>query len=295
MKHFLEINQLSYDTITRLLQRAMAFKSQHTYPQFQGRALANLFYEPSTRTRISFEMAAKNLGIRVVNVDTASSAENKGEVIEDTIQNLFAMGITHFVLRHKQGGMPQSIAGTSSFGAHIINAGDGAHAHPSQALLDMMTILSHKPNLKRLKIAVVGDVLHSRVASSFQKMCMMMGVGELVLVAPEIWHPNSPAFGRVTSSLQDGIVDADVVITLRVQKERLHAKETMSLEDYHDTFAITKTTLAMAKPDVMIMHPGPINRGVEIDSDVADGPHSYILEQVTNGIFMRMAILEALM
>ena len=295
MKHFLAINQLSHAEILHLLDRAVYFKSQYHYPQLLGLTLANLFYEPSTRTRISFEMAAKNLGVRVVNVDLARSSETKGEMIEDTIHNLFAMGISHFVLRHSQNGLPHTIASVCAPGVHVLNAGDGTHEHPSQAMLDMFTIRQQKPDLGRLKIAIVGDVLHSRVAHSLQALCEIMGVGELVLVAPEIWHPKViPAYANLTASLQEGLCDADVVIALRVQQERLQRGESLDLKTYHAAYAITQTSLAWAKPDVMVMHPGPMNRGIEIDSHVADGPHSFILEQVKNGVLMRMAILEAL-
>lgn len=295
MKHLLEISQLSYEDSIRLLSRAIFFKTHQTFPILSGLTLANLFYEPSTRTRVSFEMAANNLGIRVVNIDFEQSSGTKGEMIEDTIQTLHAMGIQLFAIRHSQNGLPKAIASAFMSGIHLINAGDGTHEHPSQALLDMMTIIQYKQNLEKLKIAIVGDVLHSRVANSLKHMCALMGVGELVFVAPEIWHPSAkPFYGTVTSSLQEGLHNADVVITLRVQKERLQKTETLDLAAYHGDYAITKTSLAWAKPDVMVMHPGPLNRGVEIDSDVADGPHSYILEQVQNGVFMRMAILEAL-
>ena len=295
MKHLLEIGQLSCEDVRRLIARAIDFKTQKIFPQFSEYVLANLFYEPSTRTRISFEMAAKNLGMRVVNMDFASSSETKGEMIEDTIHNLHAMGISLFVIRHRQNGLPQAMVGTCLHGIQVVNAGDGTHEHPSQALLDLMTIFEHKPHLGQLKVAIIGDVLHSRVANSLQGLCALMGVGELVLVAPEIWYPQiHPLSGSLTSSLEEGLRDADVVISLRVQKERLHASEKMDLETYHRHFAITKTNIQWAKPDVMIMHPGPMNRGIEIDSDVADGRRSFILEQVKNGVFMRMAILEAL-
>ncbi|MBP6917935.1 MAG: aspartate carbamoyltransferase catalytic subunit [Legionellaceae bacterium] len=295
MKHLLEIGQLSYDDCLQLLNRAVYFKSQRQYPQLAGLNLANLFYEPSTRTRISFEMAAKNLGIRVVNMDFAQSSETKGETIEDTIQTLHAMGIQLFTMRHKQNGLPQLMSDACSSDMHIINAGDGTHEHPSQALLDMMTIMQYKPQLEKLKIAIVGDVLHSRVANSLQSLCSLMKVRDLVLVAPEIWHSTVRAsYGSITSSLRHGLQDADVVIALRVQRERLQINETMDLAAYHREYAITQTSLAWAKPDAIVLHPGPMNRGIEIDSNVADGPRSCILEQVKNGVFMRMAILEAL-
>lgn len=295
MKHFLTINQLSHSEIMHLLERATHFKSMQQYPCFSNVTMANLFYEPSTRTRISFEMAAKNLGIRVVNIDIAHSSVTKGEMIEDMLQNLYAMGIQIFVLRHSQNGLPQALVEACAADVHLLNAGDGTHEHPSQALLDLLTIVQHKPDLSRLKIAIVGDILHSRVSNSLQALFGIVGVGELILVAPEIWHPKTkPAHVKITTSLQEGLRDADVVITLRVQKERLQASETLNLHNYHAAYAITQTSLAWAKPDAMVMHPGPINRGVEIDNDVADGKQSYILAQVKNGVFMRMAMLESL-
>lgn len=295
MKHFLEIGQLSCADVERLLKRANDFKKNKQFPKMNGLAMANLFYEPSTRTRVSFEMAGHNLGMHVVNLNLTQSSATKGEMIEDMIYNLHAMGISLFVIRHSQNGLPQAMVGTFCSGIHVINAGDGTHEHPTQALLDLMTILQQKPDLEKLKIVIVGDVLHSRVANSLQGLCALMGVGKLTLVAPEIWYPQTlPVHGSVTSSLQEGMQDADVVIALRIQKERLHADERMDLATYHAKYAITKTSLAWAKPDLMVMHPGPMNRGIEIDSDVADGKHSFILKQVKNGVFMRMAIIEAL-
>lgn len=295
MKHLLRIGQLSYEDCLCLLNRAVYFKSQHQYPQLSGLSLANLFYEPSTRTRISFEMAAKNLGIRVVNMDFAQSSATKGETIADTMQTMHAMGIQLFVMRHEKNGLPQAMADAFLTDIHIINAGDGTHEHPSQALLDMMTIMQYKPQLEHLKIVIVGDILHSRVTNSLQGLCALMGVKELVFVAPEIWHSTvRPSFGTITSSLREGLQNADVVIGLRVQKERLQVGETLDLAAYHRDYAITQMSLAWAKPDVIVLHPGPLNRGIEMNSDVADGPHSRILEQVKNGVFMRMAILDAL-
>ncbi|MDF1757689.1 MAG: aspartate carbamoyltransferase catalytic subunit [Legionellaceae bacterium] len=295
MKHFLEVSQISLDTARQLFSRALFFKSTSEYPNYSKNIMANLFYENSTRTRVSFELAARNLGISSIYLDTQNSSERKGEVIEDTIQTLAAMGVNLFVIRHSQEGFSQALAGSLRNNEHIINAGDGIHSHPSQALLDFMTILEVHPNLDQLKIAVVGDILHSRVANSLQSMCALLGVGELVMVAPEVWQPSSLQYGRVTTSLADGLESADVVIALRVQHERLSADLTMDMNTYRDSYAITSETLKYAKPGAMVMHPGPINRGVEIDSDVADGPNSYILQQVQNGVYMRMAIIELLL
>ena len=294
LKHFLEISQLSHAEISGLLDRAQYFKQQIDYPQYDRYPVANLFYENSTRTRVSFELAAKHLAMPVVNLDLQSSSENKGEVVEDTLNTLKAMGIKIFVIRHRQEGLPNDLAEVAGDAIHVVNAGDGTHAHPSQALLDVMTILEKKPDLSQLKIAIVGNIKHSRVANSFRNLASTLGVGELVLVAPKIWQPMSMGYGRLTDSLADGLRDADVVICLRVQQERLAAEEHLDLATYHRDYALTTKSLAFAKPDAMVMHPGPINRGIEIDSEVADGPQSYILKQVQNGVFMRMAILEAL-
>ena len=294
MKHFLEISQLTQHDITTLIHRALKFKQIATYPSYPHVPMATLFYENSTRTRVSFELAAKHLGMPVVNLDMLSSSESKGEQMDDTVRTLAAMGVKLFVIRHQRNGVPQSLAETCGDAIHIINAGDGTHAHPSQALLDLMTIMERKPDLRSLKLAIVGDIRHSRVANSLQQACSLLGVGELTLVAPEQWQPLDVHYGRVTASLQDGVSDADVVICLRVQRERLQADEHLDLAGYRRDYALTRDSLAYAKPDALVMHPGPINRGVEIDSDVADGPQSCILQQVQNGVFMRMAILEHL-
>lgn len=294
MNHFLEISQLSQQQIESILSRALYFKQHTQYPVYSQHTVANLFYENSTRTRVSFELAANHLSMPVVNLDLQSSSESKGEVIEDTIQTLAAMGIRYFVMRHKQDHLQQNLADSLGSTVHIINAGDGSHAHPSQAVLDMMTILEQKPQLEKLKIAVLGDIKHSRVASSFQCMCAKLGVGELTLIAPDVWQPQRVHYGQVTHDLREGLADADVVMCLRVQRERLLDNDDMDLDSYRRDFSLTQKSLAYAKPDAMVMHPGPMNRGIEIDSDVADGKQSFILQQVTNGVYSRMAILEAL-
>ena len=294
MKHLLDIRQLSHHDITTLIQRALHFKHTPIYPRYPHATLANLFYENSTRTRVSFELAANHLGVHVVNLDLNRSSESKGEEIDDTISTLSAMGIQLFVIRHSADGLPHVVASHSEEGVHIINAGDGQHEHPSQALLDLMTIIEQKPDITRLKIALVGDLRHSRVANSLQHICATLGVGELALVAPTLWQPQLVHFGHATTSLEEGLSNADVVICLRVQQERLNADEHIDTTSYRRDYAITKTRFALAKPDAMVMHPGPINRGMEIDSDVADDPQSYILRQVRNGVYMRMAIIEAL-
>lgn len=295
MNHFLEISQLTHTQIEQLLARARFFKNTHSFPCFPRHRLANLFYENSTRTRVSFELAAQNLSIPVVNFSKDSSSESKGEVMEDTIRTLAAMGISLFVIRHTENGLQQSLANKLGNDVHIINAGDGIHAHPSQAMLDLMTILEVKPFLSLLKIAIVGNIRHSRVANSLMHLFSVMGVSELMLVAPDIWLPDVVPFGRATNSLQDGITDADVVICLRVQNERLSEHEHLDLQTYRRDYALTVNTLRYAKPDAMVMHPGPVNRGVELDDEVCDGTQSFILRQVANGVYMRMAIIESLL
>lgn len=294
MEHLLEISQLSSQEISTLIQRALYFKKNTNYPCYPHYPLANLFYENSTRTRVSFELAAKHLAMPVVNLDLQGSSENKGEVIEDTVKTLVAMGIKQVVIRHVKEGMPAMLAEKCGSDVHIINAGDGTHAHPSQALLDLMTIVERKPELRQLKIAIVGNIRHSRVANSLQWICKTLEVGELSLVAPTVWQPTSTHYGKCTSSLREGLTNADVVICLRVQKERLAETDYLDLTSYHHEYALTHKSLSYAKADAMVMHPGPMNRGIEIDSDVADGSQSCILQQVTNGVFMRMAILEGL-
>lgn len=294
MQHFLDISLLSRQQIESLLQRALDFKQSPHYPSYSQYTVANLFYENSTRTRVSFEMAAKRLSMSVINFDLQNSSESKGERIEDTIRTLAAMGIHYVVMRHKQEGIQQELADQLGSAIHIINAGDGKHAHPSQAILDIMTIMEKKPSLDQLKIAVLGDIKHSRVANSFQHICHRLGVKELVLVAPALWQPPIPVYGRLTQDLIEGLTDADVVICLRVQRERLLETEQLDLESYRRDFALTQKKLAYAKPDALVMHPGPMNRGVEIDTEVADGDQSVIFQQVTNGVYARMAILESL-
>jgi aspartate carbamoyltransferase catalytic subunit len=294
MQHFLQISDLATDQIQNILQSAQKMKNSGNYPKLSDQIVANLFYENSTRTLISFELAAKHLSMQVVNVQLQTSSEQKGEVIQDTLATLAAMGIQHFVIRHQQDGIPQAMADFLGNKAHIINAGDGKHAHPSQAMLDMLTILEHKPQLHQLKIAIVGNIKHSRVANSFQMIAKKLGVGQLSLIAPTLWQPTEAIYGEVTDNLRQGLADADVVMCLRVQKERLAEHEHLDLAAYRENFSLTTDSARFAKPDALIMHPGPMNRGIEIDSNVADGPQSVILQQVENGVYARMAILAAL-
>lgn len=292
MQHFLEIERLSLDEVEQLIARAIAFKKGLQSPSYLKKKMAALFYENSTRTRMSFELAAKNLSISMLHYDNALSSEIKGESFEDTLANLIAMGIHLFVIRHPKEKFFSQLETICPKGVHLINAGDGKHEHPSQALLDLMTIFLHKPQLASIKIALIGNISHSRVANSLQLICKLMGVGELVLVAPKIWQPSHLHFGRVTDSLYEGLKEADVVMCLRVQKERLQAGESLDLEDYKKQYSLTRAGLKIAKKEVILMHPGPVNRDLELESSLVDSENSVILEQVTNGVFMRMAIID---
>ncbi len=295
MKHFLEISQLSVTDVMQLLQRAEELRHLSTYPTFPGRSLVNLFYEPSTRTRVSFELAAAHLALKVINLDTSCSSESKGEQLLDTVRTLAAMRVNVLVMRHAQDGLVSLIAAQAPAGIQIINAGDGQHAHPTQALLDWMTILQHKPQQTRLKIVIVGDVRHSRVAHSFQALASLLQMHELVLVAPRAWLPDHAHYARMTTCLRDGLTDADVVMALRVQRERLAAHDELDLDAYCADYTITAKRWALAKPDAILMHPGPLNRGIEVDDATADGSSAVIWQQVGNGVFMRMAIIERLL
>ncbi len=297
MKHFLSISDITYNDVQNLLHMAMALKfNKILYPILKEHALVNLFYENSTRTRMSFELAAKRLSIPVMNFNCATSSEAKGEIILDTVKNLAAMGINLMAIRHQENGLPQKLAAECDIlNLHIINAGDGQHAHPSQALLDLMTILEYKTNLKQLKVVLIGDLRHSRVANSLQCLFKLVNVGELYLVSPESWRPRVIHYGIWMESLDDGLQDVDVIITLRVQKERFNKNEELNLVDYCNNYSVTPKKLKLARNDAIVMHPGPLNRGVEITDAVADGSQSVILQQVQNGVYMRMAIIHALL
>jgi aspartate carbamoyltransferase catalytic subunit len=294
VKHLLDIESFSHDEVMRLIQRALYFKQAAAYPNFSSTILGQLFYENSTRTRISFELAAKHLGMQSIDLDIQTSSEQKGETIEDTVDTLAAMGIQLFVIRHAENGLPAKLAANCSPSVQIINAGDGTHAHPSQALLDLMTVMEKKPDLHALKFVIIGDVRHSRVANSLQALCALLKVGQLVFVAPKMWQPQSLHYGLATESLAQGLKDADVVMCLRVQRERLLSNEVFNLAQYQNDFSLSEEMFRQAKPDAILMHPGPINRGVEMEASLVSAPQSLILEQVKNGVFMRMAILESL-
>ena len=257
-------------------------------------SVANLFFEPSTRTRNTFEIAAKRTSAKTINVDLENSATKKNETLMDTMHTLKAMQIDMFVIRHKQNGLPHRVAENIK-GVSILNAGDGINAHPTQALLDMLTIRQHKTSFEDLSVSIVGDIRHSRVARSGIQAMKTLGTTDIRLIAPETLHykEETPGLERF-DSLEQGIEGVDVIISLRLQKERMIAADIPDEQTYFDGFGLTSDKLKHAKPDAIIMHPGPVNRGIELSSEVADGPQSVILQQVTNGIAVRMAVMEIL-
>lgn len=305
MKDFLEARSLSAATITALLDRAETFLPLGGAPEdirshLRGKHLVTLFSEASTRTRTSFELAAKRLGLKVVNIVVAMSSLSKGETLRDTILTLGAMKPDVVVVRHAVAGVPQFMARFSD--AHFINAGDGEHEHPTQAMLDAFTIRRHRGPLAGLRVAILGDILHSRVARSNVQLLTTMGVhvllgGPRTLRAPGIerFADGKPGTITITDRVEEAIDGADAVMMLRIQQERLQGAFFPSLGEYFRCYGLNRKRLELAKPGAIVLHPGPINREVEIASDVADGVESVIQEQVTNGVAVRMAILEHLL
>lgn len=299
LKHFLTTEGLSSEMLINILDTAESFasineKSVKKVPLLRGKTIVNLFFEASTRTRTTFELAAKRLSADVLNINVSTSATSKGETLMDTLQNLQAMQCDMFVVRHNQSGAAHYIANRVAPNISVINAGDGSHAHPTQAMLDMFTIRRHKENdFKNLRVAIIGDVLHSRVARSQIHALNILSTGNVRVIAPNTLLPvGIEDMGvEVYNDLETGIKDADVVIMLRLQKERMQGAYLPSEHEYYQTYGLTAERLKYAKPDAIVMHPGPINRGVEIESCVADGEQSVILKQVTYGISVRMAIM----
>ncbi len=302
LKHFISIEGLPRDLLIAILDGAQSFagvgeRAIKKLPLLRGKTIANLFFEPSTRTRTTFELAAKRLSADVLNINVPSSATRKGESLLDTLRTLEAMHCDMFVVRHPMSGAAQLIASHVAPHVRVINAGDGRHEHPTQAVLDCFTIRRVKGDLSSLVVAIVGDVMHSRVARSDIHALNILGVGELRVVGPKTLIPAGvEALGvRVFYDLEPGLRDADVVIMLRLQNERMQGALLPSAHEYFQTYGLTAAKLGAARPDVTVMHPGPINRGVEIDTAVADGAHSVILQQVSHGIAVRMAIMSIAM
>ena len=302
LKHFLTIEGLSKELLTEILDTAESFAGMSEQqvkkvPLLRGKTIINLFFENSTRTRTTFELAATRLSADVLSMNIATSATSKGESLLDTIRNLEAMHVDMFIVRHALSGAAHFIAQHSAPHISVINAGDGQHAHPTQAMLDMFTIRQHKKQFAGLKVAIVGDLLHSRVARSQILALNTLGVAEVRVIAPKTLLPAQVKSMGVIDlhDMAEGLADIDVIMMLRLQKERMNSAFLPSESEYFRCFGLTEAKLKYAKSDVIVMHPGPINRGVEIASGVADGPHSVILQQVSNGIAVRMAIMSMTM
>ena len=305
MKHLLGIENLSRDEILSILDTAESLQEISSrpikkVPTLRGKTVINLFYESSTRTRTSFELAGKRLSADVVNISLATSSVSKGETLIDTAKTLDAMAPDCVVVRHAASGAPNILAKRTR--ASIINAGDGAHEHPTQALLDAFTIRQRKARLEGLKVAIVGDIAHSRVARSnlhlltkFGSQVWLCSTPTLMPIRAETIVPTHSELVKTTHSMEDAVRDADVIMMLRVQFERMSESFFPSVREYFRYFGLTRDRVAKAKEDVIIMHPGPMNRGVEIATDVADGPYSVILDQVSAGVAVRMAVLYLLL
>ncbi|HAK54359.1 MAG TPA: aspartate carbamoyltransferase [Acidobacteria bacterium] len=294
-RHLISIDDLDSEEITLILDTAEAMKEIESrpikkVPALRGKTVVNLFYEPSTRTRTSFEIAEKRLSADSLNVAATGSSVAKGETLLDTARNLEAMAPDMIVLRHAASGAPHQLAGASR--ASVINAGDGTHEHPTQALLDGFTIRARKGRIAGLKVAIVGDLLHSRVLRSNVLLLRALGAEICVCGPPTLMPPGIEQFGvRATTRIDEAAEGADVIMMLRIQRERMQGHFVPSLREYFNVYGLTAERVERAKPDVIIMHPGPMNRGVEIASEVADGPYSVMLDQVANGVAVRMAVL----
>ncbi|HVJ61104.1 MAG TPA: aspartate carbamoyltransferase catalytic subunit [Tahibacter sp.] len=302
LRHLITLDRLPASLLTKLLDRADALQAgfdrgERKLELLHGRTVVNLFFEPSTRTRTSFDLAAKRLGADVINFDIASSSTVKGETLVDTLHTLEAMRCDAFVVRHKENGTAEFLARNTRTKAAVVNAGDGNHAHPTQGLLDIYTIRRHRPDLSALTVLVCGDILHSRVARSDIHALRTLGIGELRVCGPaNLLPPESELPGcRVIEDFDEAIAGVDAVIMLRLQKERMSLALVPSEQAYYARYGLDARRLRLARPDCLVMHPGPINRDVEIASPVADGAQSRILEQVGNGVFVRMAVLAELL
>ena len=301
LQHLLSIEGLPREILTQILDTAESFagvteREVKKVPLLRGKSVFNLFFEPSTRTRTTFEIAAKRLSADVINLNIAISSQTKGESLLDTVANLSAMQADIFVVRHSSAGAPFLIARHVKPHEHVVNAGDGRHAHPTQGLLDLFTIRHYKKDFTKLTVAIVGDILHSRVARSLIHGLTTLGTAEVRAIGPRTLLPAAvEAMGvHVYEDMRAGLRDVDVVVMLRLQNERMKGALLPSPGEYFKHYGLTMDKLAVARDDVIVMHPGPMNRGVEIESSVADGARSVILPQVTFGIAVRMAVMSIL-
>lgn len=298
LKHFLSIEGLNKTILTDILDTAESFtsvtdRSIKKVPILRGKTVANLFFEASTRTRATFELAAQRLSADILSLDIKTSSAVKGESLLDTLHNLEAMQVDMFVIRHQDSGSAHFFAQHVSPGVSVLNAGDGQHSHPTQAMLDMFTIRRHKQTFENLSVAIVGDIKHSRVARSQIHALNILNTGQVRVIAPRTLIPeHAETLGvQVYHDLDEGLRDVDVVIMLRLQKERMSGALLPSEKEYFRQYGLTPDRVKLAKPDAIIMHPGPANRGIEIESSVMDGNQSVILQQVTYGIAVRMAVM----
>jgi aspartate carbamoyltransferase catalytic subunit len=301
LRHLLTIEGLPREILVHILDTAASFmgvteREVKKVPLLRGKSIFNLFFEPSTRTRTTFEIAAKRLSADVINLNIAASSSTKGETLLDTVDNLSAMYADMFVVRHSSSGAAHLIASHVAPHVHVINAGDGRHAHPTQGLLDIYTIRHYKKDFAGLSVAIVGDVLHSRVARSLIHALTTLGAPDVRVIGPRTLLPTGvEQLGvSVHHDMLKGLAGCDVVMMLRLQNERMKGPLLPSAQEFFKSYGLTPAKLALAKPDAIVMHPGPMNRGVEIDSAVADGPRSVILPQVTFGIAVRMAVMSIL-
>jgi aspartate carbamoyltransferase catalytic subunit len=302
LRHLLTIDGLNAETIIEILDTAESFisigqRQIRKVPLLHGRTVVNLFFEPSTRTQTTFEIAAKRLSADVINLNTSRMSTSKGESVLDTVRTLEAMHTDMFVVRDGSSGTAHLIARHVPAHVHIINAGDGRHEHPTQAMLDMFTIRQHKGAFDQLRFAIVGDILHSRVARSQIHALNILGAREVRVIGPQTLLPTEIERLGVTAftNMDDGLNDIDVIMMLRLQLERMEGQLIPSSQEYFRLYGLTSERVARAAPDAVVMHPGPMNRGLEIASSVADGERSLILPQVTNGIAVRMSIMAKLM
>jgi aspartate carbamoyltransferase catalytic subunit len=301
LTHLLTLEGLPREIIVGILDTATSFvgvaeREVKKVPLLRGKSVFNVFFENSTRTRTTFEIAAKRLSADVINLNINTSSTQKGETLLDTVDNLSAMDADMFVVRHAQSGAAHMIARHVGPDRHVINAGDGRHAHPTQGLLDAYTIRHYKREFGALAVAIVGDILHSRVARSLIHVLNILGTPDVRVIGPQTLMPTGvESLGvRVHHDMRQGLAEVDVVVMLRLQSERMRGPLLPSAQEYFKYYGLTPDKLALAKPDAIVMHPGPMNRGVEIDSSVADGPRSVILPQVTFGIAVRMAVMSIL-
>ncbi len=298
LKHFLTIEGLERSLLLNILETAETFsgvgaRAVKKVPILRGKTVANLFFEPSTRTRTTFELAAKRLSADILSLNISNSATKKGESLLDTLHTLEAMHCDMFIVRHANSGAAHFIASHVAPNISVINGGDGRHAHPTQAMLDMFTIRKHKPDFSKLRVAIVGDILHSRVARSEIHALSILGASEIRVIGPRTlipWHIETMGV-HIFHDMNAGLKDVDVIVVLRLQQERMRSALLPSESEYFRLYGLTEEKLALAKPDAIVMHPGPINRGIEIDSRVADSRQSVILQQVSHGIAIRMAVM----